>query len=37
MDKKDPKKSWKEMTFKEKWKHIKNGITVEPMLACYIM
>lgn len=31
------KKTWKEMTFKEKCKYIKNNITVEPMLACYIM
>lgn len=33
----EKKKPWKEMTFKEKWRHIKSGITVEPMLACYIM
>jgi MFS transporter, PCFT/HCP family, solute carrier family 46, member 3 len=38
MDTKDvKKKSWKEMTFKEKCKHIKANITVEPMIACYIM
>lgn len=38
MDSKDEKsKSWKEMDFKEKCKHVKRNITIEPMLACYIM
>lgn len=36
MDKKEPKK-WKEMNFKERCRHIKDSITIEPMLACYIM
>ena len=30
-------KSWKTMSFKERLKYIKDNITVEPMLACYIM
>lgn len=37
MDKKEPKKQWKEMNFKERCKHLKDNITIEPMLACYIM
>lgn len=28
---------WKKMTIREKWKYVKSKITVEPMLACYIM
>jgi MFS transporter, PCFT/HCP family, solute carrier family 46, member 3 len=31
------KKQWKSMTCLERFRHIKNNITVEPMLACYIM
>lgn len=31
------KKVWKTMTLKEKCKHIWNNITLEPMLACYIV
>lgn len=30
-------KPWKKMNFSEKCKHIRQNITVEPMLACYIM
>lgn len=33
----EKRKPWKEMTFKEKCKHIKSSVTIEPMLACYIM
>ncbi|XP_070490268.1 lysosomal proton-coupled steroid conjugate and bile acid symporter SLC46A3-like [Chironomus tepperi] len=33
----EKQKLWKEMNFKEKCKHIRNSITIEPMLACYIM
>lgn len=33
----EKKKSWKEMDFKEKCRHVKRNITVEPMLAYYIM
>lgn len=29
--------TWKKMTIKEKCSHIWNNITVEPLLACYIM
>lgn len=37
MDKKEPKKQWKDMNFKERCKHLKDNVTIEPMLACYIM
>jgi MFS transporter, PCFT/HCP family, solute carrier family 46, member 3 len=30
-------KSWKTMNLKEKIKHVKNNITVEPVVICYIM
>lgn len=30
-------KPWKKMSFREKCKHVTENITVEPMLACYIM
>ena len=33
----DPKKSCKKMTFKEKFNYILKNVTVEPMLALYIM
>ena len=33
----EKQKLWKEMNFKEKCRHIRNNITIEPMLACYIM
>lgn len=29
--------SWKQLTILEKFKHIRDNITVEPMLACYII
>ncbi|XP_023720850.1 proton-coupled folate transporter isoform X2 [Cryptotermes secundus] len=29
--------SWKKMTNREKWEYLMGNITVEPMLACYIM
>lgn len=28
---------WSKLTRREKWQYIKRNITVEPMLACYIM
>jgi PCFT/HCP family folate transporter-like MFS transporter 1/3 len=37
IDNDEKKKLWKEMNFKEKCRHIRNSITIEPMLACYIM
>lgn len=33
----EKKRSWIEKTFKEKFKHIKSNVTVEPMVACFIM
>lgn len=36
-EKDEKQKLWKEMNFKEKCRHIRNNITIEPMLACYIM
>ena len=38
MDSKDDlNKTWKEMTCREKYSHIWKNVTVEPMLAFYIM
>ncbi|KAF5270431.1 hypothetical protein FQR65_LT05619 [Abscondita terminalis] len=34
---KDEKQSWKTLSFKEKYAYISSHITVEPMVACYIM
>lgn len=36
-EKNTKKKTWKEMNFMEKCGHIRKSVTVEPMLACYIM
>lgn len=36
-EKKDDKQSWKTFSFKEKYAYISSHITVEPMVACYIM
>lgn len=33
----EKKKAWKHMTWKERISYLWNNITVEPMLACYIM
>jgi MFS transporter, PCFT/HCP family, solute carrier family 46, member 3 len=35
--KKMKKKFWKEMGLMERCRHLKDNITIEPMLACYIM
>lgn len=28
---------WKQMTFKEKFHYLRQNITVEPLLACFVM
>ena len=36
-EKSDLNKKWKQMTCREKYRHLWENVTVEPMLAFYIM